>query len=157
MEQTILVVEDEEAIRQLIVDYLKHGGYQVVIASNGKEALERIEDTTFDLAILDVMLPFVDGWTLCRKIRKAKEVPILFLTARGEEDDELMGFEIGADDYMKKPFSGNVLVARVNRLLNKKSTEVKVTSARICKDHLAIDKEAMRVSVDGVVDRKSVV
>lgn len=148
MNKTIFVVEDEEDIRQIIKDYLLRENYEVIEASNGKEALDKIEKEHFDLAILDVMLPYVDGWTVCRRIKKKYEVPILFLTARGEEDDELMGFDVGADDYVKKPFSGPVLMARVNKLLNKQ-TITALAETIIKKDVLEIDKEGMKVSVEG--------
>ena len=148
MNKTIFVVEDEDDIRQIIKDYLLRENYEVIEASNGKEALDKIEKEHFDLAILDVMLPYVDGWTVCRRIKKKYEVPILFLTARGEEDDELMGFDVGADDYVKKPFSGPVLMARVNKLLNKQ-TITALAETIIKKDVLEIDKEGMKVSVEG--------
>lgn len=148
MEKTIFVVEDEADIRKLIKDYLVREGYEVIEAKDGKEATAMVEQITFDLAILDVMLPYVDGWAVCRKIRRMKEtIPILFLTARGEVDDELMGFELGADDYMRKPFSGEVLMARVNRLLNKPSG-ASTTSNILKKGSIEIDQEAMRVYVD---------
>ncbi|MHC1749326.1 MAG: response regulator transcription factor [Cellulosilyticaceae bacterium] len=148
MNKTIFVVEDEDDIRQIIKDYLLRENYEVIEAYNGKEALDKIEKEHFDLAILDVMLPYVDGWTVCRRIKKKYEVPILFLTARGEEDDELMSFDVGADDYVKKPFSGPVLMARVNKLLNKQ-TITALAETIIKKDVLEIDKEGMKVSVEG--------
>lgn len=148
MSQTILVVEDEEGIRKVIKDYLNTHGFQVIEAQNGKEALKLIDEGGFDLAILDVMLPYVDGWTLCKMIRQSYSVPILFLTARGEEYDELMGFEVGADDYIKKPFSPAVLVVRVKKLLGKQNT-IEQEGCKIIKDVLEIDLEALKVQVDG--------
>ena len=115
----VLVVEDEVSIRKIIKDYLENVGFIVIEAQNGKEALEIIEKENFNLAILDVMLPYIDGWTLCRHIKQKGKIPVIFLTARTEEYDEIMGFEIGADDYIKKPFSPNVLLMRVNRLLDR--------------------------------------
>lgn len=149
MAQKILVVEDELGIRQVIKDYLIMEDFEVLEAQNGKEAIEIIEKEKFDLAILDVMLPYVDGWTLCRKIREQSDIPVLFLTARGEEYDELMGFNLGADDYIKKPFSPAVLLVRVKRLLGKerkKSIQYNI----IQKDSLEIDKDAMKVKIEGV-------
>lgn len=149
MAQKILVVEDELGIRQVIKDYLIMEGFEVLEAQNGKEAIDIIEKDKFDLAILDVMLPYVDGWTLCRKVREKSDVPVLFLTARGEEYDELMGFELGADDYIKKPFSPAVLLVRVKRLLGKEQRETLKNNV-IVKDNLEIDKDAMKVKLEGV-------
>lgn len=144
----ILVVEDEQAIRRVIKDYLERANFIVVEAQNGKEALELIESEVFDLAILDVMLPYVDGWTLCRRIKQKSPTPVIFLTARTEEYDEIMGFELGADDYIKKPFSPAVLLMRVNRLLDKQVDNI-VPKEVIHKQVLEIDKEAMKVRVEG--------
>lgn len=146
--QKILVVEDEEGIRMIVRDYLIKEGFEVIEAKHGKEALELIETEEFDLAILDVMLPYIDGWTICRRIRQKAEVPIIFLTAREEADDELMGFEVGADDYIKKPFNPAVLVVRVKKLLNN-YTQVHKVAKTIVKDRLEIDIDAMKVKVEG--------
>ncbi len=149
MAQKVLVVEDESGIRQVVKDYLMMEGFEVLEAQNGKEAIGIIEKETFDLAILDVMLPYVDGWTLCRKVKEKSDIPVLFLTARGEEYDELMGFELGADDYIKKPFSPAVLLVRVKRLLGKEQRKM-VKNNIIVKDNLEIDKDAMKVKLEGV-------
>lgn len=148
MVQKVLVVEDELGIRQVIKDYLMMEGFEVLEAQNGKEAIGIIEKETFDLAILDVMLPYVDGWTLCRKVKEKSDIPVLFLTARGEEYDELMGFELGADDYIKKPFSPAVLLVRVKRLLGKEQRQM-MRNNIIVKDNLEIDKDAMKVKLEG--------
>ncbi|MGL4343878.1 MAG: response regulator transcription factor [Cellulosilyticaceae bacterium] len=148
MAQTILVVEDEEGIRRVIRDYLTTHGFDVIEAQNGKEAMTHIEKGGFDLAIFDVMLPYVDGWTLCRRLRQQSAIPVLFLTARGEEYDELMGFEVGADDYIKKPFSPAVLVVRVKKLLGKQDASEQADT-KLIKDVLEIDVEALKVQVDG--------
>lgn len=148
MMKKVLVVEDESGIRIVIKDYLERTGFQVVEAQNGKEALDLIEQETFHIALLDVMLPYVDGWTLCRRIKEKMNIPVIFLTARTEEYDEIMGFELGADDYIKKPFSPAVLLVRVNRLLNMQG-EVVPTKEVIMKDVLEIDKEAMKVKLEG--------
>lgn len=116
----ILIVDDEARIRKLVSDFLKKDGMEVIEARNGKEALEIIEnETNIDLVILDVMMPEYDGWTICRTIRSFSSIPIIMLTARGEESDELFGFELGADEYISKPFSPQVLVARVQALLRR--------------------------------------
>lgn len=148
MATKILVVEDEQSIRTVIKDYLERANFIAVEAQNGKEALELIEDEVFDLAILDVMLPYVDGWTLCRRIKQKSPTPVIFLTARAEEYDEIMGFELGADDYIKKPFSPAVLLMRVNRLLDKQVERI-MPKEVIHKQVLEIDKEAMKVRVEG--------
>ncbi len=149
MAQKVLVVEDELGIRQVIKDYLMMEGFEVLEAQNGKEAIGIIEKEIFDLAILDVMLPYVDGWTLCRKVKEKSDIPVLFLTARGEEYDELMGFELGADEYIHKPFSPAVLLVRVKRLLGKGQRKM-VKNNIIVKDNLEIDKDAMKVKLEGV-------
>ncbi|MDP4142892.1 MAG: response regulator transcription factor [Bacillota bacterium] len=118
--KTILIADDEPRIRKLVKDFLKRDGYEVVEAVDGKEALDIFFDNDkFDLIILDVMMPGYDGWAVCREIRKNSKVPIIMLTARGEESDELFGFELGADEYISKPFSPLILTARVQALLRR--------------------------------------
>ncbi|MGL4363099.1 MAG: response regulator transcription factor [Cellulosilyticaceae bacterium] len=150
MPKTVLVVEDERGIRKVISDYLLKEGFCVLEAADGNEALAIIEEKEFDLAVLDVMLPFVDGWTLCRRIKETKSIPVLFLTARGAEYDEIMGFEVGADDYIKKPFSPTVLMIRIKKMLEIK-TEVKQNDQMIEKDVLKIDKKGMKVWLENKV------
>lgn len=115
----ILIVEDESRMRRLISDYLKKDGYSILEAEHGRRAIEVFSDNDVDLVILDIMLPEFDGWTVCRKIRETSSVPIILLTARSEESDELFGFELGADEYITKPFSPKILVARVKTLLRR--------------------------------------
>lgn len=115
----ILVVDDEERMRKIVSDFLQREGYETEEAADGAEALEQFEASPADLIILDVMMPHVDGWQVCREIRKTSKVPIILLTARGEEIDELTGFELGADEYIAKPFSPRILVARVNAILRR--------------------------------------
>ncbi len=115
----ILVVDDEDSIVQLITYNLKRAGFEVVSASNGEDGLELSRRETFDLLVLDLMLPGVDGFEVCKEIRKTSHVPILMLTARGEEIDRVVGFEIGADDYVTKPFSPRELVGRVKAILRR--------------------------------------
>lgn len=116
MARTILVVEDEKRIRDAITTYLKNAGFDVIEADNGKTAIELFEDNLIDLVILDVMLPMLDGWTVLRRIREASKVLVIMLTALESEYDKLQGFELGADEYVTKPFSPKVLVARVKAL-----------------------------------------
>ncbi|MEG6521276.1 response regulator transcription factor [Desulfotomaculum sp. 1211_IL3151] len=115
----VMVVEDEDILREVIMDYLIEDGYQVLEAADGEKALELFQSNSVDLVILDIVLPKVDGWSVCRRIRKNSSVPIIILTARSDEDDSLLGYELGADDYLIKPYSPRVLMAKVKRFLEK--------------------------------------
>lgn len=117
MQRTILIVEDEDILREIMKDYLLNEGYNVLEAIDGREALSIFEEYEVHLIILDIMLPELDGWTVCRRIRKKSNVPIIMLTARVDEDDTLLGFELGADDYVTKPYSPPILLARAKRLM----------------------------------------
>ncbi len=119
MEKTVLVVEDEDRMRRLICDYLKVESFKVIEAANGNDALLEFSANKIDLIILDVMMPGLDGFMVCKSIRQNSDVPIIFLTAKGEEEDKLTGFELGADEYVTKPFSPKVLVARSKALLKR--------------------------------------
>lgn len=119
MMNKILVVEDEDILREVIVDYLVEDGYQVLEAPDGEKALELFQSNLVDLVILDIVLPKLDGWSVCRRIRKSSGIPIIILTARSDEDDSLLGYELGADDYLIKPYSPRVLMAKVKRFLEK--------------------------------------
>lgn len=124
--QKILVADDEYRMRKLVGDFLKKEGYGVVEAEDGKKALDIFfSDSEISLVVLDVMMPNYDGWTVCREIRKQSGVPVIMLTARSEESDELFGFELGADEYVTKPFSPKILVARVQALLRRAAKECK--------------------------------
>ena len=119
----ILVVDDETRIRKLLKDFFNQKGYKVLEAEDGKKAIEIFEaDKEIDLIILDVMMPNMDGWSTLRKIRNTSNVPVIMLTARCEEHDELFGFELGVDEYISKPFSPKILVARVEALLKRTKT-----------------------------------
>lgn len=115
----VLLVEDEEKMRELIKIAFKKENFETIEATDGKQGLNLFRSTQLDIVILDIMLPEIDGWTVCREIRRASNVPIILLTARGEEFDKLFGFELGADDYMVKPFSPKELIARVKALLRR--------------------------------------
>lgn len=116
----ILVVDDESRMRKLVKDFLVRSNYEVVEAGNGEEALDLFyEDKTIDLILLDIMMPKMDGWQVCREIRQFSKVPIIMLTAKSEERDELLGFELGVDEYISKPFSPKILVARVEAILRR--------------------------------------
>ena len=149
MEQIkILVVDDESRMRKLVRDFLERAGFQVLQARDGMEALDHFyEDQGITLIILDVMMPKMDGWEVCREIRKESKVPIIMLTARGEERDELNGFELGVDEYISKPFSPKILVARVNALLRR--TSGLSMDQTIAAGGIEIDKAAHIVKIDG--------
>ena len=136
---TILLVEDEKNLRKLIKTYLEREMINVVEAADGKEALELWEGDKYDLVILDVMLPEYDGWTVCKRIRQNSHIPIIMLTARGEEDDKLFGFDLGVDDYVTKPFSVKELVARVKALLKRSNHQLMTEMIEI--RELKVDKK----------------
>ncbi|MTI67673.1 MAG: response regulator transcription factor [Firmicutes bacterium] len=142
----ILIVEDEMRMRRLIGDYLKREGFIIYKSEDGKKALDIFNKENIDLLILDIMLPEYDGWTVCREIRKSSDVPIIMLTARSEESDELFGFELGADEYITKPFSPKILVARVKALLKRCNV---IRKEKIKVKGIEIDDEAHRIFIDG--------
>lgn len=115
----ILIAEDEDRLRQLIAKYFKQEGYTVIEAENGMDALEKLSEHPIDLVVLDVMMPMLDGFGVLRTLRKNSKIPVIMLTARGEEEDKLRGFDLGVDDYLTKPFSTRELVARVKALLKR--------------------------------------
>lgn len=117
--KTVLIVEDEARIRELIADCFSEHGFKVNQTSSGTEALALYHEQSTDLVILDIMIPEIDGWAVCRRIRKASDVPIIILTARSDDEDKLLGFELGADEYVTKPFSPSVLLARATNLLRR--------------------------------------
>ena len=144
----ILIVEDEERLRKLIRKYLLLEGYHVHEAADGLEALEIYDTETIDLVVLDVMMPYKNGYEVAKEIRKSSQVPIIMLTARSEEEDKLQGFNIGIDDYVTKPFSTRELMARIKALL--KRTNVTATSEKIVIGLMSIDTGARRILLDGV-------
>lgn len=122
MSKTILIVEDKLLLREIIRDYMVNEGYGVLEAGDGKQALALFGRHPVDLILLDIMLPELDGWSVCQRIRKVSDVPIIMLTARSDEDDTLLGFELGADDYVVKPCSPPILMARARRFLKPRGT-----------------------------------
>ncbi|WP_088014969.1 response regulator transcription factor [Gottfriedia acidiceleris] len=127
IERRILIVDDEQEICQLVGMYLENSGYSWDEANNGETALYKINQLNYDLLILDIMMPIMDGWTLCKKIRETSNVPVIFLTAKGEEWDKVNGLKMGADDYIVKPFSPGELIARVDAVLRRtKNTDSSV-------------------------------
>lgn len=146
MNKTILLVEDEIRIRFLLRDYFHKENFNVLEASNGREALELFSNNIIDLIILDIMMPEVDGLTVCKSIREISTLPIILLTAKSEEEDKLLGYDLGADDYVTKPFSPKVLVAKVKALL--KRTDSHKDLSIINYNGLKINKLSHEVIVD---------
>ena len=144
----VLVVDDEESVRELIELYLKKEGFEVIHAREGKQALRLNGEHHPDLIILDLMLPELDGWEVCRQIRSTSKVPIIMLTARTEEVDRIVGLELGADDYVVKPFSPRELVARVKAIL-RRGTSAAEDSEVLSFPGLRVDRIQHRVEVDG--------
>jgi len=150
MEENILVVEDEASIQEIISLYLRRAGYKVKAVGDGQQALEMIDQQTFDLVILDLMLPHVDGWEITRQLRASGSIPIIMLTARREESDRIAGLEMGADDYVIKPFSPQELVSRVRAVMRRTHAgEIKNTTAPLEFNDLKIDPQTHLVQVSG--------
>lgn len=144
--KTLLIVEDELRIRALLRDYLTIENYTIIEASNGNEGLHLFKQNKIDLIILDIMMPGLNGLTLTQEIRKASSVPIILLTAKSQEEDKLLGYELGADDYVTKPFSPKVLVAKIKALLKRTSKETNLTVLELGK--LSLNKDSMDVSIE---------
>ncbi|MBH1940291.1 response regulator transcription factor [Mobilitalea sibirica] len=143
----ILVVDDESRMRKLVKDFLVRKNYDVIEAENGEEAIDTyFSNKDIALIILDIMMPKLDGWQVCREIRQYSKVPIIMLTAKGDEKDELLGFELGVDEYISKPFSPKILVARVEAVLRRTSaTDMDVIEI----GGIVLDKAAHQVKIDG--------
>ncbi len=146
----ILVVDDEAGIRDIIKEYLQFEGYEYNEAANGMEALDILKKEDFDLVVLDIMMPKLDGVTVLKEMRKTKATPVIMLTARGEEYDKLFGFELGADDYVVKPFSPRELMARRKSILKRVSAEqASPVVNQLIFDQLVIDVAARDIYIDG--------
>ncbi len=147
----LLVVDDEANIRNVVREYAEFEEYEVTEAENGMEAVNLCREQDFDLIIMDVMMPRLDGFSACKEIRKKKDTPVIMLSARGEEYDKLFGFEIGIDDYVVKPFSPKELMARVRAVINRHNTvsEAQPANRRIVFEGLEIDVAGREVYVDG--------
>ncbi|MBO5798112.1 MAG: response regulator transcription factor [Clostridia bacterium] len=141
----ILIVDDEERMRRVLVDYLRIKGYDTVEAANGEAALAQFAAEKPDMVLLDVMMPVMDGWETCRRLREQSAVPVIMLTARGQEEDELTGFSLGADEYIAKPFSLKILLARVEALFRRGAAPAAPAPAA----GIAVDTAAREVRVDG--------
>ncbi len=145
---TVLVVDDEPIVREVVVRYLKRDGYETLEAGDGDEARALLEREQPDLVVLDVMLPGMDGLELCRWIRSRSALPVILLTARGEEADRIVGLELGADDYVTKPFSPRELAARVRSVL-RRSAPIEVVEERLTFEGLALDASTREVRREG--------
>ena len=146
----LLVVDDEANIRRVVREYAEFEEYEVTEAENGMEAVALCRENDYDLIIMDVMMPRLDGYSACKEIRKHKNIPIIMLSARGEEYDKLFGFELGIDDYVVKPFSPKELMARIRAVLNRKQAVTEEpASQRLKFDGLEIDLAGREVYVDG--------
>ena len=146
-ELKILVVDDESRMRKLVKDFLTRAGYQVLEAQDGEEAVDTFYSTKgINLLVLDVMMPKMDGWEVVKEIRKVSKVPIIMLTAKDQEQDELLGFELGVDEYISKPFSPKILVARVEAILRR---TVQTEGEQIEAGGIVMDVGGHHVSIDG--------
>lgn len=145
----ILVVDDEPKIREVIREYAEFSGYEVVEAEDGMSAIGLCKLNDYDLIIMDVMMPKLDGFSACKEIKRIKDVPVIMLSARGEEYDKLFGFELGVDDYIVKPFSPKELMARINAVLSRFKAASHSNQTTLKFDGLEINIPARTVSVDG--------
>lgn len=150
--ERILLIEDESRIREMVKEYLENEGFIITEAVDGEDGLDKFKDSEYDMLVLDVMLPKVDGWSVCREVRRISAVPILMLTARGEEYDKIFGFELGADDYIVKPFSPKELVARMKAVLRRSSSNSKnAPNAGVFEyRELYISIDARKVTIGGI-------
>lgn len=150
MQHKILIVDDDENICELLNLYLKKDGFDTVIANNGRQAVEYAEKYSPDLIMLDIMLPELDGWQVCREIRKKSEVPIIMLTAKGETFDKILGLELGADDYVTKPFDTKEVIARIKAVLRRANDNDKQNNTQEVRfDKLRINLTNYELEVDG--------
>ena len=149
MSQKVLVVEDDINIAELLRLYLEKDGFEVKIAHDGGEGLKLAESEQPDLVLLDIMLPVLDGWQVCRRLRKTTKTPIIMLTAKGETEDKVSGLEMGADDYIVKPFEVKELLARVHAVLRRTGEEAPAQGKKLTFDKLVINLDSYELIVDG--------
>ncbi|OBZ07822.1 MULTISPECIES: response regulator transcription factor [Bacillales] len=149
MKRTILLVEDDTLMREVIMDYFKKEQWDVFEAENGRVALDIFEQNSVDLVVLDIMMPEMDGWSVCKRIREKSDVPIMIMTARAEDDDQLMGFELGADEYVTKPLSPRVLVARATTLMKRTEGTMGREGDTLVYGDLMVNRSAYTVFVAG--------
>ena len=144
----LLIVDDEEKIREVIKEYAEFEGYEADESSDGMDAVKKVKEQDFDLIIMDVMMPKLDGFSAVKEIRKTKDIPVIMLSARTEEYDKLFGFELGVDDYVVKPFSPKELMARVNAVLKRKDSTVTGLVNKVSFEGLTVDYVGRNVFVD---------
>ncbi len=150
MQQNILIVDDEEKIIEVLREYAEFENFSVDSASNGMEAVQKCNENKYDLVIMDVMMPKLDGFSAVKEIRKTSDVPVIMLSARGEEYDKLFGFELGVDDYVVKPFSPKEVMARVAAVLKRRNSALQAKKGMVYKfEGLEVDMEGRNVYVDG--------
>jgi DNA-binding response OmpR family regulator len=149
MKEKILIVDDEERMRKLIAAYLKKEGYETLEAENGFEALNIFKKENIHLVVLDVMMPVMDGWTTCMELRRFSNVPIILLTAKGEDEDKLLGFELGTDHYVTKPFDMRVLLAQIKSLIKRVYESETQYKKEVYLEGIHIDELSHSVTVDG--------
>lgn len=147
---TILIADDNQQITSILEEYAKKEGYSVKLAYNGRQALEQFAENAPDLVLLDVMMPEIDGFEVCREIRKHSLVPIIMITARGEDFEKIMGLDIGADDYIVKPFSPNEVMARIRAVLRRLTSTDTPQKQSLSFSNLYIDLDDYSVKIDGV-------
>ncbi len=145
----ILIVDDDSNIVELIRLYLEKEGYDTVTASNGKQALEKFSSDAPSLIVLDVMMPEMDGWQVCREVRKTSDVPIIMLTAKGETFDKVLGLELGADDYMVKPFETKELIARIKAVMRRFESKETEAAKEIVYPHLSVNLSNYELKING--------
>ena len=146
----ILIVDDEQDIYNLIKRYAEREGYETECANDGTKAVELCKNTDFDIIVMDIMMPDMDGYTACKEIKKNKDIPIIILSARGEEYDKLYGFEVGIDDYVVKPFSPKELMARIGVIIKRNQNKGQNKSEMIKLENLEIDTLGRNIYVDGI-------
>lgn len=147
--ERILLIEDESRIREMVKEYMENEGFSVTEAEDGADGLDKFKSMEFDMLVLDVMLPKVDGWSVCREVRRISPIPIMMLTARGEEYDRLFGFELGVDDYIVKPFSPKELVARMKAVIRRAGNNSQGTSDMFEYQELSVNIDARKVTIAG--------
>ncbi|SFB43332.1 DNA-binding response regulator, OmpR family, contains REC and winged-helix (wHTH) domain [Cohnella sp. OV330] len=149
MKRTIVLAEDDALMREFITDYFVREGWDVLEADNGRTALDLFEQNAVDLVVLDLMMPEMDGWTACRRIREKSDVPVIIITARAEDDDQILGYELGADEYVTKPLSPRVLVARAAALMRRTEGTVGRDGEQLVFGDLTIDRQSHAAAVSG--------
>lgn len=148
MKRSVLIVEDEDLMREVLRDYFSDADYEVSEARDGIKAIELAEEFEYDIMLLDIMLPELDGFSVCRRIRKTKDTPIIIITARSDEDDKLIGYELGADDYITKPFSPKVLLAKANALIKRARGSIRGSDNEVSAAGIVINQDSHTVTID---------